>query len=307
MIDPRAGPPLARGTPRREAAEGRFGGVDAHQHFWRLDRGDYGWLTPALGPIHRDFGPADLAPILARHRIERTILVQAAPTEAETAWLLDIARGTPFVAGVVGWTDFDARDAPEAIARLALREKLVGLRPMVQDIADPDWIARPSIAPAFEAMVAQGFVFDALVLPTHLPYLAGVLERHPGLAVVVDHGAKPRIREREIDAWRAAMAAIAAHPGTCCKLSGLVTEARGGDGAVELAPWIDALVELFGPERLIWGSDWPVVELAGGYDRWRAITLEALEDLTADEREAVLGGNAERVYLGQSRPAAPPR
>lgn len=297
----------ARGAPRGEAADGRFGGMDAHQHFWRLDRGDYGWLTPALGAIHRDFGPADLAPILARHRIARTILVQAAPTEAETAWLLDVARGTPFVAGVVGWTDFEARDAPEAIARLAHGEKLVGLRPMVQDIADPDWLARPSIAPAFEAMAAHGLVFDALVLPRHLPRLAGVLERHPGLAVVVDHGAKPRIRERELDAWRAAMAAIAAHPGTCCKLSGLVTEARSGDGAAELAPWIDALVGLFGPARLIWGSDWPVVELAGGYDRWRAITLEALEDLAADEREAVLGGNAERVYLGRSQPAAPPR
>ena len=291
----------ARGAPRGEAADGRFGGMDAHQHFWRLDRGDYGWLTPALGAIHRDFGPADLAPILARHRIGRTILVQAAPTEAETAWLLDVARETPFVAGVVGWTDFEASDAPDAIVRLAGREKLVGLRPMVQDIADPDWLARRSLAPAFQAMAAQGLVFDALVLPRHLPRLAGVLERHPGLAVVVDHGAKPRIRERELDAWRAGMAAIAAHPGTCCKLSGLVIEARSGDGAAELAPWIDALVELFGPERLIWGSDWPVVELAGGYDRWRAIALEALSGLAADERDAVLGGNAQRLYLCHSR------
>ncbi len=300
MIDARAGPPRARGAPRREGAGSRFGGMDAHQHFWRLDRGDYGWLTPSLAAIHRDFGPADLAPILARHRIDRTILVQAAPTEAETAWLLDVARGTPFVAGVVGWTDFEARDAPDAIARLAEREKLVGLRPMVQDIADPDWLARRSLAPAFEAMVAHGLVFDALVLPRHLPHLASVLERHPGLAVVVDHGAKPRIRERELGAWRDAMAAVAAHPGACCKLSGLVTEARSGDGAAELAPWIEALVERFGPGRLIWGSDWPVVELAGGYDRWRAITLEALSDLAADERDAVLGTNAERVYLARA-------
>ena len=304
MIDARAGPTRARSASREEAAEGRFGGMDAHQHFWRLDRGDYGWLTPALAAICRDFGPADLAPILARHRIARTILVQAAPTEAETAWLLDVARGTPFVAGVVGWTDFEARDAPEAIALLAEREKLVGLRPMVQDIADPDWLARRSLAPAFEAMIAQGLVFDALVLPRHLPRLAGVLERHPGLAVVVDHGAKPRIREREIDAWRAGMAAIAAYPGACCKLSGLVTEARGADGAAELAPWIDALVELFGPRRLLWGSDWPVVEMAGGYDRWRATTLEALAGLSVAERDAVLGGNAARVYLGRGPSAS---
>ena len=118
---------------------------------------------------------------------------------------------------------------------------------------------------------------------------------------VVDHGAKPHIREREIDAWRADMATIAAHPGTCCKLSGLLTEAAPGDGFDEMAPWTDALVELFGPHRLLWGSDWPVVDLAGGYDRWRAITIEALAGLSAAERDAGLGGDAERVYLARGR------
>ncbi|MCE7876573.1 MAG: amidohydrolase [Betaproteobacteria bacterium PRO3] len=276
--------------------------MDSHQHFWRLARGDYTWLTPALGAIHRDFGPDDLAPILARHGIARTILVQAAPTEAETRWLVEVARDTPFVAGVVGWTDFDAPDAAEAVGRLAGERALVGLRPMVQDIADDDWLARRDLAPVFDAMVAHGLVFDALVLPRHLTRLAAVVERHPGLQIVVDHGAKPRIREREIDAWRADLAAVASHPRVVCKLSGLVTEARSGDDAAELAPWIDALVDLFGPGRLLWGSDWPVVNLAGGYDRWRALTLRALEGLSPQQRGAVLGGNAARVYLG--RPAA---
>ncbi|CAG0949817.1 L-fuconolactonase [Burkholderiales bacterium] len=271
--------------------------IDAHHHFWRLDRGDYGWLTPALGPIHRDFGPEDLAPILARHGIRRTVLVQAAPTLAETRWLLDLAQATPFVAGVVGWADFDAADVADTIADLAGDPRLVGLRPMVQDIADDDWLVRASHAPAFESLVAHDLVFDALVLPRHLARLARVLDRHPSLRVVVDHGAKPRIREREFDAWRAALAAVAAHPGVCCKLSGLATEAAPDDGVDELAPWTDALVELFGPRRLLWGSDWPVVNLAGGYDRWRAISLEALRGLDARERDAVLGGNAERVYL----------
>jgi L-fuconolactonase len=274
--------------------------IDAHQHFWRLDRGDYGWLTPALAPIHRDFGPDDLAPILARHGIARTILVQAAPTVAETRWLLDIAGRTPFVAGVVGWADFDAHDAPDTIAALARDRKLVGIRPMVQDLADDDWLLRANHAPAFEAVVAHGLVFDALVLPHHLPRLARVIERHPALHVVVDHGAKPRIREREIDAWRAALAVIATHELASCKLSGLVTEARSGDGADELAPWIDALAGLFGPRRLLWGSDWPVVELAGGYDRWRGISLAALKRFDAREQGAVLGGNAERIYLGRA-------
>lgn len=302
MIGARAEPPRARGAPWGEAADGRSGGIDSHQHFWRLARGDYAWLTPALGAIHRDFGPDDLAPILARHGIARTILVQAAPTEAETRWLVEVARDTPFVAGVVGWTDFDAPDAVEAVERLAGERALVGLRPMVQDIADDDWLARRDLAPVFDAMVAHRLVFDALVLPRHLTRLAAVVERHPGLQIVVDHGAKPRIREREIDAWRADLAAVASHPRVVCKLSGLVTEARSGDDTAELAPWIDALVDLFGPGRLLWGSDWPVVNLAGGYDRWRALTLRALDDLSPPQRAAVLGGNAARVYLG--RPAA---
>jgi L-fuconolactonase len=271
--------------------------IDAHQHFWRLARGDYGWLTPALAPIHRDFGPLDLAPILARHGIERTILVQAAPTVAETEFLLAIARATPYVAGVVGWVDFEARDAPDAVACLAADPRLVGLRPMVQDIADDDWLARPSHAPVFEAMVAHGLVFDALVLPRHLPRLVRVLERHPALTVVVDHGAKPRIREREIDGWRADLATVATHRQAYCKLSGLVTEAPPDAGLDVLLPYIDTLLALFGPDRLPWGSDWPVVELAGGYDRWRQTSLAALAGLSAAERAAVLGGTAERLYL----------
>ncbi|HEY8244351.1 MAG: amidohydrolase family protein [Vicinamibacteria bacterium] len=276
--------------------------IDAHQHFWRLDRGDYGWLTPALGAIHRDFGPADLAPVLAHHGIESTILVQAAPTLAETHWLLDVAHRTPYVAGVVGWVDFDAGDAPERVAALARDRKLVGVRPMVQDIGDDDWLLRPAHAPVFDALIAHGLVFDALVLPRHLTRLASVIERHPALRVVVDHGAKPRIREREIDRWRADIAVVAAHPHVVCKLSGLVTEARPDDGAAELAPWIDTLVALFGPRRLVWGSDWPVVDLAGGYNRWRAITLDALAPLDAGERAMVLGDNARRTYL-QPRPS----
>lgn len=271
--------------------------VDAHQHFWRLDRGDYGWLTPALAPIHRDFGPDDLAPILARHGIERTILVQAAPTLAETRFLLDTSAATPFVAGVVGWADFDAADAPDQVARMAGGNKLVGLRPMVQDLDDDDWLARPALAPVFEAVTAAGLVFDALVLPRHLPRLARVVERHPGLAVVVDHGAKPRIAARDLATWRADLAAVAAAPQVACKLSGLLTEAAPGDGLPELRPAIEAMLDAFGPRRLLWGSDWPVVNLAGGYDRWREISLAALAGLDAPARDAVLGGNAQRVYL----------
>jgi len=273
--------------------------IDAHQHFWRIDRGDYGWLTPEAGPIFRDFLPADLEPILARHGIGATILVQAAPTVAETEFLLSLAAATPFVAGVVGWVDLAADGAPDEIARLAANPLLVGLRPMVQDIEDDEWLLSPRLTPAIEAMVRQGLVFDALVLPRHLPRLLVFLERYPRLSVVLDHGAKPFLRERRLDPWRADVAAIAARPGTSCKLSGLVTEAARDWTIDDLRPAFAHLLAVFGPARLLWGSDWPVVERAGGYDAWHAATQELLAPLTEPERLAVLGGNAARAYLGR--------
>jgi L-fuconolactonase len=273
--------------------------IDSHQHFWALDRGDYGWLTPDLQTLYRDFGPQDLRPMLTRHGIDRTILVQAAPTAGETEFMLGIARETSFIAGVVGWVDFESRDAPGAIAALARNPLLVGLRPMVQDIPDDDWLVRPDLAPAFRALVEHELVFDALVLSRHLSRLLVVADRHPDLSIVVDHGAKPAIRERRLDPWRADMAALAARPNIACKLSGLVTEAGADWTADDLRPYLDHLLAAFGPERLIWGSDWPVVNLAGGYDAWRETALAALAALTEPERAAVLGGNAERVYLSR--------
>jgi len=273
--------------------------IDAHQHFWSLARGDYGWLTPALGPIYRDFGPADLAPLLAVHGIERTILVQAAPTEAETAYLLEIAAKTPFVAGVVGWTDFDAPDAAERIKALAADPLLVGLRPMVQDIADDNWLARPELALAFEAMTAKGLVFDALLKPRHIAPMLSVLERHPELACVIDHGAKPDLVSGDLAAWRDGMNALAKHPSLTCKLSGLVTEA-GSDWTVEtIRPVVEHLLATFGPERLIFGSDWPVVTLRASYAQWLEAAEIQLAGLSDTQRAAVFGGNAQKLYLSQ--------
>lgn len=273
--------------------------IDAHQHFWSLARDDYGWLTPELGVIHRDFGPADLAPLLAAHGITSTILVQAAPTEAETAYLLNIAARTPFVAGVVGWSDFDAPDVAERIAALAADPLLVGLRPMVQDIADDDWLARPELTPAFKAMVANGLVFDALLKPRHIAPMLTVLERHPDLACVIDHGAKPDLIIGDLAAWRDGMSALAEHPRLSCKLSGLVTEA-GPDWTREtLKPVVEHLLATFGPERLIFGSDWPVVTLRASYAQWIEAAETLLAGLTQAQRAAVFGGNAEKLYLSQ--------
>ena len=271
--------------------------IDAHQHYWRLARGDYGWLTANLTPIYRDFGPADLAPLMQAVGIDRSILVQAAPTEAETEFLLTVAAQTLSVAGVVGWTDFDAADAPDRVAQMAANSLLVGLRPMIQDIADPDWMLSPSVGRALAAMQQAGLVFDALVKPVHLAPLLTLARRHPGLSMVIDHCAKPDIASGGFDAWAVGIAPLAELANIRIKLSGLLTEAAGDASAV--APYIKHVLGLFGPERTIFGSDWPVLTLAGDYAGWVAMVEAALAKFPAADRALVMGCNAAEFYLRQ--------
>ncbi len=286
--------------------------IDAHQHFWTIARGDYGWLTPALAPLYRDIGPADLRPLLSRHAIDATVLVQAAPTDAETRYLLALADAHRFVRGVVGWCDLAAPDAVARIDALACHPALKGLRPMLHDLPQPDWVDAAPIGAALDAMAARGLVFDALVRPANLPALHARIARHPALAVVVDHGAKPAIatalarrggpapsdptQATPFAQWAAAMRALATLPNVCCKLSGLLTEAPPGADAATLGPYVDVLLEHFGPQRLIWGSDWPVLTLAASYDTWIEITESLLQGASEDDRAAIMGGNAARVY-----------
>jgi L-fuconolactonase len=271
--------------------------IDAHQHYWSLAHRDYGWLTPALGAIHRDFGPPELHPLLDAAGIEATVLVQAAPTEAETARLIALARQPGSrVAGVVGWCDLLAADAPARVARLAAEPLLVGLRPMLQDIDDPRWILQPALRPAIEAMVEHGLAFDALVLPHQLGPLAEFIARHPRLRVVVDHAAKPAIATRGLGPWAREIGQIAQHTAASCKLSGLVTEAGPGWLLDDLRPCVAHLLASFGPARLIWGSDWPVLNLAADYPRWLQASEALLAPLGAAERAQVFGGNAAAFY-----------
>jgi L-fuconolactonase len=271
--------------------------IDAHHHVWTLARGDYGWLTPDLAPIYRDFSLADFAPHLAASRIAGTILVQAAPTEAETAFLLDIADNAELVRGVVGWTDFDAADAVARIDALAARKLLVGLRPMVHDIEDDDWLLGPALAPVLTAMARGGLVFDALVRPRHLAKLLAVVGRHPELQFVLDHCGKPRLATGDIATWQRDIALLAQHPNIVCKLSGVVTEATPDWQIADLRRAVDHVLACFGPQRMLWGSDWPVVNLAGGFARWLAATETLLADLSQHEKADIFGGNAARIYL----------
>ena len=271
--------------------------IDAHHHVWTLARGDYGWLTPQLQSIYRDFTLADLASLLAAARIDGTILVQAAPTEAETRFLLDVAASADIVRGVVGWTDFDAEDAEARIESLAAHDLLVGLRPMIQDIADDDWLLRDALTPLMTAMVRHKLVFDALVLPRHLSRLLAVVDRHPDLQFVLDHFGKPALASGEIGGWRRELADLAERDNIVCKLSGLVTEAKPDWQVDDLRGAVDHVLDCFGPPRMLWGSDWPVVDLAGGYTKWLAASETLLADLSPDERASVFGGTAARIYL----------
>ena len=270
--------------------------IDAHQHFWELARGDYGWLTPALAPLMRDFTPGDLEPLLAEAGVEATVLVQAAPTEAETDFLLGLASRTPFVAGVVGWVDFDAPEAPHKIGLLAARAKLVGLRPMIQDLDDDQWMLKRSLTPAFGAMIAHGLAFDALVKPRHLRTLLEFAARHPDLRIVIDHGAKPDIAAGVLEPWASGIRLLARETAVRCKLSGLLTEATPGASASDLRPYVDTLLDAFGPQRLMWGSDWPVLNLNGDYASWRAQSLVAIGGRRAEDQELILGGVASEFY-----------
>ncbi len=271
--------------------------IDAHQHFWRVTRGDYGWLTADDTPtLYRDFMPADLEPLLRDARIDKTILVQAAEADAETDFLLDVAAQTPFVAGVVGWVALDHPRVPERIAQLAARRGFVGVRPMLQDMTDKAWILRENLRPAFDALRRHSLVFDALVKPPHLPHLPDFIDAYPDMPIVIDHGAKPYIAAGEIEPWATQMRAISRRPNVFCKLSGLVTEAGEAWTPAKLRPYANVLIEAFTPQRLMFGSDWPVLTLASDYEAWVSAADALVAHLTETERAQIFGGAASSFY-----------
>jgi len=274
--------------------------IDAHQHYWSLAHGDYGWLqpTPALHAIYRDFDPRDLHPLLDAAGIDATVLVQAAPSHDETHRLLALASLPAHrVAGVVGWCDLLHAQAPQRIERLAQHERLKGLRPMLQDLPDPRWVLQPALRPALHAMAAHGLVFDALVKGgAQLRALCEFVATQPALTIVLDHAGKPPIASGALEDWAATVGELARAPNARYKLSGLVTEAATHWRVDQLQPWVDVLLERFGPQRLIWGSDWPVLTLAADYAAWVQASDQLLQRLAAPERDAIFGLNAMRCY-----------
>lgn len=272
--------------------------IDAHQHFWRLDRGDYHWLTPDLVPLYQDFLPMDLAQEQSGLGVAASVLVQAAATTAETRFMLDLARNSGAIAGVVGWVDMQAPNAIEQMEALRAdgNGKLKGFRPMIQDIADERWILSSNLDRAFQHLERTGLAFDALVHPRHLKNLLWRLKHHPNLKVVIDHCGKPDIAGADYDTWAKDMRELARNTSACCKFSGLLTQLGAGQTFESVRPYAELVLEEFGPHRLMWGSDWPVLTLAGSYSGWLQQSRSLLGAIDKESLDSIYRGTATRFY-----------
>jgi L-fuconolactonase len=272
--------------------------IDSHQHFWKASRGDYHWMSPTVPVLCRDYLPDDLRPILSKCGIDKTVLVQAAQTTAETDFLLDLACSHDFIAGIVGWLDMDSPGFPAQFEQYRQHPKFIGLRPMLQDLADDAWILRPVVIESLKLVAEADFPFEFLTYTRHLPHVLKVLDLVPNLRAVVDHISKPEIKARTLEPWRRLTGEVARHENVYCKLSGMITEADHQNWTVDdLRPYVDHVVERFGWQRVMFGSDWPVCRLAGEYEQVMAVLREILlPGLNGRSEAGVFGANAERFY-----------
>lgn len=273
--------------------------VDAHHHLWDLTVRDQPW-TADQPEIRRSFHLEDLRPQLAAAGIDRTVVVQTITVPEETPELLELADREPVIAGVVGWVDLTAPDVGDRIAELKGLpggERLVGIRHQVQGEPDPRWLLRPDVINGLRAVADHGLVYDLLIIPEQLPAAVDVVRELPGLTYVLDHAAKPDIARHGFDDWHPWFAALATLPNVAVKLSGLITEADHDHWTVtDIQPYAAAVVEDFGPQRVMFGSDWPVCRVAGGYRRALDVVDVAIAGLPADEQDLIMGGNAARWY-----------
>jgi L-fuconolactonase len=273
--------------------------IDAHQHFWQLSQPfNYAWLNAReLTPIRRDFLPDDLAPHLRAVGVERSICVQTQHDVGENRWALGLADAHPAIAGIVGWVDLASEDCERQLLEFKPHSKFVGVRHVTQDEPDDNFIVRPEVLRGLGVLEKHGVPFDLLFYEKHLRHVPALAEQLPALPMVIDHLAKPRIKSRQTDDWLPCLRAAATYPNVYCKLSGMITEADWQHWtAGDLKPYVHAALEAFGPARCMFGSDWPVCQLAGTYEQTFQALVEALGPISPAERSAIFGGTATRFY-----------
>jgi L-fuconolactonase len=271
--------------------------IDSHHHLWRYTPDEYAWLDDSMKLLRRDFLPGDLLPELRKAGIDGVVTVQARQSLQESTWLLDFAEKTPWMLGVVGWADLRSPEFPQQLSALAGRPKLKGLRHVVQGESDPDFLLGEAFNRGIRALRPHALTYDLLILEHQLPQAIRFVDLHPDQVFVLDHLAKPAARNFALEPWRARIQELARRPQVSCKLSGLVTEAQWTNWTVgQLRPYLETVLEAFGPHRLMFGSDWPVCLVASSYQRWHALVEEWIAPLSRDERNAIMGNTARKAY-----------
>jgi len=271
--------------------------VDAHQHFWRYNPTEYGWMTDEMSCLRHDFLPEDLVRVQAPLGFDGSIAVQARQTLAETEWLLQLAEQHPFIMGVVGWVDLRSPELPIKLGRLSGYTKLRGVRHVVQDEPDDRFMLLSDFQRGIGELSRYGLTYDILIHPRHIPTAYELVRRFPDQRFVLDHIAKPFIRRGEMEPWATDIELLASSPNVYCKLSGMVTEADWRNYRPEdFKPYLDVVFDAFGPRRLMIGSDWPVCTLVAPYERVMAIVIDYTRHCTVDEQRMILGGNAQAFY-----------
>jgi L-fuconolactonase len=272
--------------------------IDAHHHLWKYSAAEYGWITPEQRAIRRDFLPEDLEPLMHHFGIEATVAVQARQTLEETTWLLGLSEKHPLIRGVVGWVPLtDGAGVKRSLERFAGNRRLRGVRHLIQDESDPRYILRNDFNEGVSALREFGLRYDILIFERHLPAAIEFVDRHPNQTFILDHVAKPRIKDKIMSPWDRNMRELAKRQNVYCKLSGMVTEADPQHWTpADLQPYIDVALGAFGPRRLMYGSDWPVMLLAADYARWYGTATNAIAKLSKAEQDRIMGGTAAEAY-----------
>jgi len=271
--------------------------IDAHQHFWNYSTDEFGWIDSSMSSLMRDYLPPHLEPVLQSHSLDGSVSVQARQSYQETDFLLELAEAHEFIKGVVGWVDLRDPAVEMQLERLALNPFFKGVRHVIHDEPDDNFMLKPAFINGISHLSSHSLTYDILIFSKHLPCTCNFVKQFPNQLFVVDHIAKPRIRDAEFEPWRSCMAELAQHENVYCKLSGMITEAHWASWQPDdLARYMDSVLELFGPDRVMFGSDWPVCTVAGTYNQVIGLVESFISSLSADEQAAIMGTTAVTFY-----------